>query len=95
LDKSRIVINEKTIAQFLAENPPVDAQPLKLRLDDVDLTQTGVLDGDLRFFGIDVIDFRFIAVNVGNIDITAAERASFTIEEIILARTLSYVMLER
>ncbi|MCL1832650.1 MAG: hypothetical protein FWG45_07075, partial [Oscillospiraceae bacterium] len=61
---------------------------------NVGLEDTGIAEGNLKCFGLDAM-YDFIEVDVGFIDITAAERASNSIEDIILARTVSYRMADR
>jgi hypothetical protein len=93
-DMSQALVNDVPMAEFLRANPATEGEILKLNLNGVDLSQTGIADGNLDFFGVDA-QFDFIFVNVGSIDLTAAERAQHSIEDIILARTVSYAISHR
>jgi uncharacterized membrane protein required for colicin V production len=93
IDMQHAVLNHTPTSSFLnrEENLPQEGETLMLAVNVVDLSETGVSDGDLSFFGLDA-QFDLIYVNVGNIDITAAERAAHNLEDIILARTISFAM---
>jgi hypothetical protein len=93
-DMSKAYIGTLTLEEFLFENKSPEGETMKLNLMAVNLLSTGITEGDLSFFGLDAeLDFRFI--DVGYIDITAAERAAYMLEDIVLARIVSYRISER
>ena len=91
---SEATVDGRFLEDFLLDNPPIEGETLKLHLKNVGLEDTGIAEGNLKCFGLDAM-YDFIEVDVGFIDITAAERASNSIEDIILARTVSYRMADR
>ncbi|MCL1880717.1 MAG: hypothetical protein FWF76_00905 [Oscillospiraceae bacterium] len=98
VDMARAYIDGVPLGSFLsAKVDNVLGEPLKLELASVDLSQTGITEGDLRFFGLEAnLDFsEFSPVNVGNIDMTPAELARYDIADVILARAVSRRINER
>ncbi|MCL2754102.1 MAG: hypothetical protein FWD35_00095 [Oscillospiraceae bacterium] len=93
-DMSSAFVNDVLLHDFLRDNRAVEGETMKLNLMGVNLESTGIADGDLAFFGLDTqFDFRFI--DVGYIDISAAERASYELDDIILARIISYCISDK
>jgi uncharacterized membrane protein required for colicin V production len=91
VDMSKTVINGYTLEEFLEDSGAGTANPnsaIKLNLKNVDMSETGITSGDLRFFGLDP-ERDFKGFDAGNIDITASDRAKYDIEDILLARIVS------
>lgn len=86
IDLSKAVTNGK----FLGSIEPKFDQTGKMTLDlsDVDLTETGMAEADLKIFGIDE-DFDYSLVKLGTIEITERELKNRTLEELVLARILT------
>jgi len=89
VDMSKARINNIPFDDFILENNTPEGDTMKLELMAVNMLDTGIVGGDLTFFGLDT-DYDFRYIDVGYIDITAAERASHDIKDIILARIVSY-----
>jgi uncharacterized membrane protein required for colicin V production len=88
VDMSQATIDGVPMLVFLSNNRAGADETLKLTLDGVDLSNTGIADGDLRFFGLDAA-FDFSFVNVGMVDLSPSDRRGYDLEDIILARTVS------
>lgn len=86
IDMSKAVVG----GQFLGniELTPDSSGEITLDLSDIDLTETGMQNADLKVFGI-TEDFDYSLVKVGNVEISAAELEDRSIESIVLARVLT------
>jgi hypothetical protein len=92
IDMNKAVINNQSIDKL--EYTVDSTGTVRLELKYVNLSETGIEDGDLYFFGLDAkYDFR--GVSVGKIDISQADYAKYNLEDIILARTVSHRINER
>ena len=93
-DMSKALISGKTIEEFQMEIKSDEAEKISLDLYEVDLSQTGIAEGDLSFFGIDAV-FALAPSNPGKVDINASEYANNELEDIVLSRVVSHRISER
>ena len=93
VDMSKALIAGRTIEE-IRNDAVIDEQGvLTLDLTNVDLSNTGILSGDLSFFGIEVLFYR-VPATIGKVDISAADYAKYELEDIILAKMISNQIIE-
>ncbi|MCL1903920.1 MAG: hypothetical protein FWF94_05845 [Oscillospiraceae bacterium] len=95
-DMSKALFSGKTLAQI--ETEVVIDEFGKAFLDlydyDIDLSKTGIAEGDLSFFALDS-KFALSKVNLGKLDISAADYAKYDLGDIILSQIISHRIAER
>ncbi|MCL2037199.1 MAG: CvpA family protein [Oscillospiraceae bacterium] len=96
-DMSKAIISGKTMEEFKAGMVVDAAGKTSLDLTAVDLSRTGLYDGDLGFFGIDAKkDFaESDSLNLGRVDINVSKLAVNELEDIILSRAVSMKIAEK
>jgi len=87
-DMSKAVIRGQSMEEFTASLEPDESGKVHMDLTNVDLSRTGIMSGNLEFFGInDISDFN--ALNLGRVDISPSMYANNEVHDIILARAVS------
>ncbi|MCL2072007.1 MAG: hypothetical protein FWH07_07230 [Oscillospiraceae bacterium] len=93
-DMSQALVSGNSIAAIEAGIVTDADGSVTLDLSDVDLSQTGIADGDLSFFGLDS-KFALLPVSLGKVDVSATDYSKYELEDIILARIMSHRIAER
>jgi uncharacterized protein YjbI with pentapeptide repeats len=91
-DMSKAKIDGKTIDRH--EFKPDSTGKITLDLSEVDLSDTGITQGDMSFFGLDA-KYDFNNVNIGRVNISNSDYTKYDINDIILAKTVSNRLLQR
>ena len=93
-DMSKATITGNSIQQLRENIKPDSTGKVTIDIPSLDLSQTGIPDGDLDFFGINS-NFALVPLKLGTVEISAAEYAKYELEDIILARAISYRIADR
>jgi ABC-type multidrug transport system fused ATPase/permease subunit len=93
-DMSEATIDGKSMEEYKLLLKHDSAGKISLDLTDVDLSRTGIRDGNLNFFGLDAKS-DFGKMNLGKIDINISQLSSNNIEDIVLARAVSMQIAEK
>lgn len=86
IDMSKAVVSGQFLGNMVLS--PDSTGTVTLDLSDIDLTETGMQNADLRVFGIGE-NFDYSLVKVGNIEIPESELKERSVESIVLARVLT------
>ncbi|MCL2633217.1 MAG: CvpA family protein [Oscillospiraceae bacterium] len=89
IDMSKARISDNVISEAGFNLEPDSAGKITLDLSKIDLSETGIKEADLRFFGIDTDENDYEEINLGRISINAQELSETDLETIILVRVLS------
>jgi hypothetical protein len=76
------------------EFSPDSSGKVTLDLTEVDMSDTGIQNGDLRFFGLDA-QYDFNEVKVGKVDISASDYSKYDLKDIILSKIVSHRIVVR